>query len=212
VSGDGAQVYVTSRFGNALFVLDRDADSGSAQFGRLTFAAAHINGLSGITGLSGAFGVDLSPDGKHLYVASENDNAVVLFDRNTANGSLTFRRKWVHDTTSLWGLTGAQGIDIAPDGKEVFVTGAADDSLTIFDRSETSGELSVHRTIFNGDGAVTAMDEPGALTTTLDNKFVYVVASGGDGAILPFRRNSADPEEPEDVPVLFKDGFEDPVP
>ena len=215
VSGDGAQVYVTSRFGNALFVLNRNTDSASAQFGKLTFAAAHINGLLGITGLSGAFGVDISPDGKQLYVASENDNAVVQFNRNPATGGLVLHRKWAHDTTTHWGLTGAQGIDVAPDGIHVFVTGATDDSLSIFDRNETTGELVIRRTIFNNDGNLTLMDEPGALATTLDNQFVYVIASGGQGAILPFQRSletPTEPGEPDEADRIFKNSFETPTP
>lgn len=206
VSADGAQIYVSARFGNAVFVLNRDAASGSGQFGRISAAQANVDGLLGVTGLKGAFGMDLSPDGKHLYVASESDDAVVLFDR-AQNGQLTFRKKWVRGSGALWGLDGAQGIEVSPDGKKVFVTGAADDSLTIFTRdngqaSPNIGNLSGERTIFNGDGNITAMDEPGAVVATQDNCFVYVVAAGSGGAILPFNRCTAAP--------LFSDSFEEP--
>ncbi len=208
ISADGAQVYVSARFGNALFVLNRETVSSSGQFGRMSMAEAHINGLLGVSGLSGAFGLDLSPDGRHLYVASEGDDAVVLFDR-ASNGSLTFRGKWVRGTGTLWGMDGAQGIEVSPDGMKVFVTGAADDSLTIFNRdngqaSPGIGNLTGSRTIFNGDGDITAMDEPGAVVATGDNCFVYVVAAGSDGAILPFNRCTAAP--------LFSDSFEDSSP
>lgn len=208
ISDDGAQVYVSARFGNAVFVLNRDTTSSSGQFGRMSMAGAHIDGLLGVSGLSGAFGLALSPDGKHLYVASEGDDAVVLFNR-APNGSLTYRNKWVRGTGSLWGMDGAQGIDVSPDGMKVYVTGAADDSLTIFNRdhvlsSPGVGNLTGARTLFNGDGEITKMDEPGTVVAAGDNCFVYVVAAGSDGAILPFNRCNAVP--------LFSDSFEDPLP
>jgi DNA-binding beta-propeller fold protein YncE len=208
ISDDGAQVYVSARFGNAVFVLNRDTSSSSGQYGRMSMAEAHVDGLLGVSGLSGALGIVISPDGKHLYVASEGDDAVVLFNR-APNGSLTYRNKWTRGTGNLWGMDGAQGIDVSPDGMKVYVTGAADDSLTIFTRDHLAsspgvGNLTGARTLFNGDGEITTMDEPGAVVAANDNCFVYVVAAGSDGAILPFNRCN--------TVLLFSDSFEDPLP
>ena len=204
VAPNGAQVYVTARFGNAVFAFDRNADSAHAGFGQLALKAAHIDGLLGITGLKGAHGIALSSDGRHVYVAAEQDNAVVLFNRDAA-GNLTQRRIWRHGEVNLHGLRGAQGIEVAPDGREVFVTGAGDDSLTIFKRRDSSaatepGNLAVHRTVFKGDGGLEHLWVPGAMASSGDNRYLYVAASGERGAIVVYRRLSAD--------TLFRDGFE----
>lgn len=204
VSPDGKQVYATARFGNALFVFDRNTTTSDADFGKLALKAAHADGLLGMHGLKGAFGVALSPDGKHLYVAAEDDNNVVLFDR-AADGALTLRRRFIHGGSGLYGLRGAQGIEVAPDGREVFVTGSADDSLTIFNRragnaTTEPGNLNVSSTVFNGDNGLNHLSAPGAMASSGDNRFLYVAASGGDGAVVVYRRLSAN--------ILFEDDFE----
>src|SRR5262245_44726771 len=40
-------------------------------------------------GLSGAYSVAVSPDGKHVYVAAVGDGGVAVFERNKRTGTLT---------------------------------------------------------------------------------------------------------------------------
>jgi DNA-binding beta-propeller fold protein YncE len=75
VSPDGEYVYVASR-SSALAVLARDDTTGS-----LTFAEAELDGVNGVDGLYFAYGVAVSPDSQHVYVASSGDNAVAVFGR-----------------------------------------------------------------------------------------------------------------------------------
>ena len=206
VSADGAQVYVTARLGNALLAFDRNTDTSSADFGVLVWRATFAGGPGGITvGLKGAFGIALSPDGRQLYLTAEVDNAVSTFDRAT-DGSLSLRGVIQRGAPGVHGLGGAQGIVVAPNGKEVFVTGNADDSLSAFNRTTTgaqAGALAIHRTVFKGDNGLTHLSQPGAVAASMDDHFVYVAASGGDSAIVVYRRLSEND--------LFSDGFEGPV-
>ncbi len=204
LSSDGAQVYVTARDGNAVIVLDRNASAGDPDFGKLTVKASYVDGLAGISGIRGAFGLALSPNGQQLYVAAGTDHSVVRFDRGTG-GSLVQRQVWKHGDPGLHGLRGAHSVVVAPNGKEVFVTGAEDDSLTVFDRATggaQAGSLSVHRTLFKGDGGLNHLSIPGQMAASGDDRYLYVTASGGDGAIITYRRLSLD--------QLFRDGFETP--
>jgi 6-phosphogluconolactonase (cycloisomerase 2 family) len=207
LSADGGQVYVAARFGNAVLAFERVNDSASADFGKLSFAGSQRNGLGGVQGLAGAYDLVLSPDGRHLYVIGESSNSVVLFDRSQA-GALSWRSMWRKSDPGIFGLGGPQGIAMAPNGKEVFVVGFADSSLTIFRRALTegattlAGDLTVRQTVLDGEGQVDNMQGPAAVVASQDDQFIYVSAAV-DNAILQFRRTSYD--------VIFGDdegGFE----
>ncbi|MEB2315756.1 MAG: beta-propeller fold lactonase family protein [Xanthomonadaceae bacterium] len=204
VSADGAQVYVTASGGNAVIAFDRNGSAGDADFGKLTLKHSYVNGLAGVSGILGAHGLALSPDGHQLYVAASASHSLVHFDR-AADGSLTHRGVWKHGDAGVYGLRGAHSVAVAPNGREVFVTGAGDDSLTVFNRTiggSQAGALSVHRTVFKGDNGLNHLSIPGAMAASGDDRFLYVAASGGDGAVITYRRLSAD--------ILFSDGFEPP--
>ena len=199
LSPDGAHLYVTARFGNAVVAFDRDSASGSASYGKLSFMAAYRNGLAGVSALGGAIDLAISTGGEHLYVAAESDNAVVLFTRG-AGGTLAWTQAWRRNDPGIVGMSGPQGVAVAPDGREVFVSGYADGSLTAFDRHGASGALEVHQTVFDGEGGVEHLGGAGALAPSADNRHLYVVANT-DNAIVLFRRLSWN--------TIFEDGFGD---
>ncbi len=206
LSADGTQIYVASRFGNAVQVFERDDDEASPDRGRLSFVAAYRNDLSGIVGLEGAFDIGVSDDNAHVYVSAEADNAIVLFDRN-ADGTLQQRSVWRHDTPDRPGLQGVQGLAISPDGLEVFAGGFGDDSLTIFRRIQPDdednlpyGDLAVRQTLFDDQGDILNMAGPTAVVPSDDDQHLYVVANE-DNAIVVLRRISLD--------LVFEDDFGD---
>lgn len=196
LSADGDQLYVAARFGNAVLTFDRVSDPTSADFGKLSFAGSQRNGLGGVQGLAGAFDLVLSPDDRHLYVIGESSNSVVLFDRSET-GALSWRRMWSQSDPGIFGLDGPQGIAMAPNGREVFVVGFADSSLTVFLRALTdggttqSGDLTVRQTVFDGEGQVNNMQGPAAVVASHDDQYIYVSASV-DNSIVQFRRVSYD--------------------
>lgn len=203
-SPNGEQIYVASRFGDAVQVFERDVNVGRAEFGRLNYVTAYQNGLGGITGLDGAYDVAVSPDGEHVYVSAEAGNNVTLFDRS-ANGELSLRRVIAQQFPEVPGLGGAQGLSVSPDGLEVFVTGFGDSSLTIFRRLQEPedgldvGDLVVRQTVFDDQGRVLFMAGPTDVVTSDDDQYLYVVANQ-DNAIVLFSRISLD--------IIFSDGFE----
>jgi len=205
VSPDGAQVYVASRFGDALQVFARDNAAGSPQFGRLAFRGVLQDGLLGIDGLGGASDLVLSADGRHLYVAAEDDDSVVLFDRGL-DGSLVRRQQWTRGGSNLPGMDGASAIALTADGSELFVTGFADSSLTILRRAtadETglaAGALVPRQTVFDDQGSLSTMGGPSALVVSPDDRNLYVGAHT-DNAIVVFLRQA--------FTGIFGDGFDD---
>jgi len=208
VSADGQRLYVASRFGDALLVFDREADPASAAHGELSFATALRDGIDGVSGLGGAADVAVSADGAHVYVVAEQDNAVVRFQRDDGTGELLWQRAWRKGDPDLPGLGGPQYVELSPDGATLFVTGFADDSLTVFERLAESGadgepgDLRMRRTVLNGQGEVQFMAEPLEMAASLDNLHLYVIARL-DNNVLLFRRIGV-----AGAGVIFSDGFE----
>lgn len=205
LSADDSQVYVASRFGDAVQVFDRDDDPASEDFGRLRFVTAYRDGALGIVGLDGAFNIGVSADNAHVYVAAEAENAIVLFDRNP-DGTLQQRAVWARQSPDRPGLLGVQGLAISPDGLEVFAGGFADNSLTIFRRIQPDdednlpyGDLVVRQTLFDDQGELLNMAGPTAVVPSQDDEYLYVVANE-DNAIVVLRRISLD--------IVFSNGFE----
>jgi 6-phosphogluconolactonase (cycloisomerase 2 family) len=194
VSSDGAQVYVAVRGSGAVARFDRNAADG-----RVAFAAAWVDGADGVDGIGGATSLALSPDGAQLYVTGGSDNAIALFDR-AGDGALAWRKQFRKGDADLPGLGGVRAVRVAPDGKQVFATGFADDSFVVFARGD-DGDLVPRQTILDGQGTVTHLAGPVTLEPSADDLHVYVVAQT-DNALLMFRRLASS--------IVFEDGFESP--
>jgi 6-phosphogluconolactonase (cycloisomerase 2 family) len=137
LSADGAYLYVASRLDDAVGVFARDAGTG-----RLTFVEAVFDGVAGVDGLAGAYGLALSPDGGHLYVGSEDDGAVAVFSRDSGTGVLTFVEAELDGVGGVTRLGGAHGVAVSPDGENVYVAASYDQAVVVFDRDPATGELS----------------------------------------------------------------------
>jgi 6-phosphogluconolactonase (cycloisomerase 2 family) len=83
VSPDGDHVYATGFNDDAVAVFSRDGTTGA-----LTFVEVERDGVGGVDGLFGAHGLDISPDGAHIYVAGEF--GLAAFARDAGTGALTF--------------------------------------------------------------------------------------------------------------------------
>ena len=85
VSPDGKYVYSASVTDGAVAAFGRNATTGE-----LTFVEDEKDGTGGVDGFDRAASIALSPDGKHLYVAAKNDDALAVFSQNAMVGNLTF--------------------------------------------------------------------------------------------------------------------------
>jgi DNA-binding beta-propeller fold protein YncE len=160
-------------------------------------------------GLTGARGVAVSPDGKNVYVAAENNRGLVVLNR-AVNGSLTYASCFNEtggggdsQCTAVHGLDLAVSVAVSSDGKSVYVY--ADDELATFNRN-SNGSLVYAGCIEdmagpNGDCAQKApggilgsgSGGSGAVAVTADGKNVYVATQdggGGNGVLALFSRAS----------------------
>ncbi len=148
--------------------------------------------------------VEVSSDGKSVYVVSEEDHAIVHFERDTSTGALT-PRGCIDDNdngpdtcaASTDGLGGAGSLAISPDGKSVYATSYQDDAIVMFARDTTTGALSPQGCIDdNDDGPDTCAQSADGLNhlddavVSADGRSVYV-AGKEDAAIVSFSRDTS---------------------
>jgi DNA-binding beta-propeller fold protein YncE len=104
--------------------------------GGLTFVEAEFDGVGGVDGLWEARGVTVSPDGQHVYVASQWDHAVAVFSRNPTTGELTFVEAEFDGVGGVDGLAGARRVVVSSDGQHVYVASKDDDAVAAFSRDD----------------------------------------------------------------------------
>lgn len=178
---DGNHVYTTGSFDDAIVMLSRAAD------GTLTFLDAVFDTDPGIDGLDSARGVAVSPDNKHVYVASLFDSSVTAFGRNPGTGLLTFIET---ERDGLGGgqfLSGAHDVAVSPNGNNVYVVARSDDAITTFSRNQTTGAL----TLVEWDQSSSVLDGAEGIAISPDSKFVYTAAENS-GTVAVFARDLAD--------------------
>jgi len=204
ISPDGSMVYVAARGDDALAVFTRETTQGSA-FNRLSFIEAEYDGQddpndSGVTvdGLAGAAAVAVSPDGDTIYVAAADDDAVSVFHFVAPSSSVSFvevELNGVDDPgdsgTEVSGLAGAAALAVSPDGKNLYVVGADDNAVAVFDIASGTGRLSFRQAVTQGDLGGVGLGTPSAVAVSPDGAHVLVSASG-DHSLCLFARSDAD--------------------
>lgn len=139
-------------------------------------------GVAGVAGLSYPWGVDVSPDGDHVYVASVGSFAISIFSRDATTGELTYV------TTHHDGVDNANVVTVSPDGKNVYAACAWFSTIVVLDRNETTGELSFRQVVQNGIGGVHDMEIPFDLVISSDGLNLYACAYESD-AVAGFARD-----------------------
>ncbi len=97
VSPTNAPVFVAGSFDDAVAVFDREWPSGE-----LAYLETIYDELNGVEGIGGAHGLAVSPDGRYLYVAGANDNAISAF----AVTQVIFTDGFDFGDASKWSATG----------------------------------------------------------------------------------------------------------
>jgi DNA-binding beta-propeller fold protein YncE len=139
VSPDGGHVYATGELDDALAVFERDENASGA----LSFVEYKKDTTTVDIGLNGASSVTVSPNGAYVYATGYIDNAVAVFDRNQATGTVTFlerEKDGVDDATDsglkVDGVLQAKSVAISSDGRYVYVAGYADNAVAAFSTTD----------------------------------------------------------------------------
>ena len=183
VSSDGKSVYVTGYVDNGLAVFNRDTGTGA-----LTFTQCFYDDVGGIDCLYGAKGITISPDGKNVYVTGYQDNGLAVFNRDTGTGNLTYSGYLKEGENGVAGLDGPEDITVSPDGKNVYVTGFTGDTLAVFNRDTTTGELSYSSLFRDEQGGVDGLNGASGITVSPDGDNVFATGYY-DNALAVFNRD-----------------------
>src|SRR5262249_42442556 len=106
----------------------------------LTYMDTVKPGVGGVTGITDPYCGAVSPDGLHVYIAGNADNAVVTFGRDPATGALTWLGAEQNGVNGVDGLDGPHEVLVSPDGRHVYV--ASDQSVAVFARDIATGHLT----------------------------------------------------------------------
>ena len=145
VSPDGKNVYLTAIDG-LIGVFDRDAATGglTQKAGAAGCIAERSHGACGQgRQLGEPEGIAISPDGKSVYVSSYSTPHLSTFDRDPESGELRqqpgsagcFALSGSHGSCkSGRAFGGSSGVEVGPDGKNVYVVSAASSAVAVFAR------------------------------------------------------------------------------
>ena len=191
VSSDGRQLFGVSTQSNALVVFNRDADSGSDDFGQLSFVQAQVASI-GVRPMA----VASAPDGAHIYVVGQNSNSLAALRRVTNPASSAFGQVQpigllTSGSDGITFMNGPRDVVVSPDGKRIYVAAEFSNAVLVFDRDTNAsgsrygfpGLVEIRR---NTVGGVDGLRQARAVAVSNDSRNVYV-AGFGSGALASFR-------------------------
>jgi DNA-binding beta-propeller fold protein YncE len=210
LSPDGRHLYAVSSISGSVTAFSRDTKTGSLT--QLRGAAGCVRpggdgGCASGVGLAGATAMVIAPDGRSLYVAGKEANAVASFSIDPVGGALlqlggkgACVRGGDDPGACLDGraLLGADALAISPDGAIVYAAAKDVDAVAVLQRDPTTGALSQQAgltgciRLSGGLGCATArsLAQPSALVIAPGGRDLYV-ASGSGNAISVLQRDAA---------------------
>lgn len=173
MSPDGRHLYAAGADSNGVAVFDRDEGGGG-----LMFRHALLNGGGGVTFLERPSALVVSADGRHVLVTARNSNALHVFARNDDDSSADFGRlspSAVHreGQAGVTGLSGAFGVALSGDDRNLYLVGEASNSVVWFSRDLASGALT-WRQRWNKGAGIPGLGGPKALRVSEDQRYLFV--------------------------------------
>lgn len=197
VSNDNANIYVSGVFDSSIAIFSKNTAGEFVFSTHITEGVKATKTLNELgnelpitenAGLVGIWSLVESPDGKNLYGTRYADNALVVFARDTTNGTLSFVETLFDNKDGVDGLAGAYDIAVSNDGKNIYVTGFRDDAVGVFSRGE-DGTLKFMEAEREGVDFVSGLDGTYGVMVSPDDKNVFVT-NYFDDSIVVFNRTA----------------------
>ncbi len=224
-SADGRSVYTASAGGDALARFNRNPNTGALTYAGCTSSDSDVAGCTQIpgatadgtyTGLDSLQSVAVSADGRGVFTASGNTQALAYFDRNPSTGAVTYagcitantnvagctQIPGANGTGTGVGLSGLREVAVSADGESIYATAGNDSALTRFGRNPKTGAVAyggcissdsdltgcIHTPGATSGAANTGLHSPFAIALSPDDESVYVASLTGD-ALVRFDRD-----------------------
>jgi DNA-binding beta-propeller fold protein YncE len=195
---DGLNAYVAAAWSDAISEFKRDPATGLlASIGCISDDGTDRLCATG-NALRGPDAIIASPDGKQVYVAAEDSNSVLTFNRDPATGILRQRGCIMLDAPARGSCTPTKGLDqpsalaLSPDGRMLYATAYGSDAVSVFSRNPTSGALKwlgcesetnideeTGKQVNDGCGHGRPLQSPTGIAVSPDGNRLYVSLSSG---------------------------------
>jgi 6-phosphogluconolactonase (cycloisomerase 2 family) len=170
VSPDGERIYALNGDQDALVVINADG---------LTQRQLLKDGFDGVDGLNGARAIAMDAGGNHVYVVSDVDRRVAVFERDPITGDLTF----LQAATEILGRHVFDSVTLSTDGTRLYAAG--DDGIAVYRRNANSAGSNFGRlaqiAIATAPGGIGDISE---LTLSNDGSVLYAVSRGNDTLVM----------------------------
>jgi DNA-binding beta-propeller fold protein YncE len=216
VSSDGKNAYAVGYKSSSVAIFDRDPATGTLtqKAGKAgCVSAAGRGGCANGHAIEDSQAIAISPDGHSIYVVSNDESSVAIFDRDPASGELEQKagkagcfsaQARVRECARSRGIRTVTAVTVSPDGKSVYVLSPSRHApggkhilrgtLSVFDRDVSTGALKQPDGVaacYSKDGTGGICTKSRALSTPFraifspDGKYVYVDSIGSnDLAVL----------------------------
>jgi 6-phosphogluconolactonase (cycloisomerase 2 family) len=179
VSPDGRNVYVPGSDQSTLLTYERNPNNG-----RLKFVNGKVDGVANVDGIQGLYGIGVSRDGANVYATGNSESAVATFKRNRTSGKLRFVEALFDDEGPIESMADPYDVLASRDGKNVYVAGYDEDSVTIF-RRKADGTLRFLQA--RNDTVDSSPSGPYRMDLSRDDRHLYT-ADYSDDAVAVLKR------------------------
>lgn len=212
-SPDGDHVYLVAQNTDSISLFRRVTDPASSNFGEVVFENRQFDdgtdSSSPIEFMNGPRDIEVSPDGKRVYVAAQFDSALLAFDRDLNSGSEGYGELSLIETRRD-GVDGVEGLDniyaLAVNALNVYTAGFDDRAVSSFvlgigSVCTAGGSGAIDDTVVIGNGGtleyrVTGDIRPDAIGVLSNTASVSLPARVDD----PDETNNSDDDETTLVP------------
>jgi sugar lactone lactonase YvrE len=229
LSPGGKFLYAVSSIANSVTGFARDVKTGALTQLKGAAGCVRPGGLGGCAsgvGLLGASALAIAPDGRSLYVAGRDADAVAAFSIDPTGGALlqlggkqACIRGGDDSGACAAGraLAGADALAISPDGLTLYAAAKNADAVAVLQRDATTGSLSQQpglngcTRLAGGLGCTTArsLAQPSALAIGANGRDVYVASSAGNAVSILQRDATGALVQPAGVAGCIAQGVAD---
>ena len=139
---------------DTVVVFNRDPLTGVLTRSHAWFNGAPLSGNSTppVSGIGGASDIVITADGRFVFVAGPDSDAIAVFSRDAETGLLTWASQVVDNELGVQGIGGVTRLALSPDGRQLYAGARGSQAIAGFSINATTGALSQVSVIHQSGG------------------------------------------------------------